>query len=136
MFHRDPKVARSQGREWYINSRKATYPRPPLDARNVLRPETVESLFIAYRLTGDPIYRQWVRLVLLTRGLELMVRGQGWEIFQAFDKHCRLPDGGFASIYDVDQVPVEHEDRMETFWVVSPPLSPPPSLSLISMVLG
>ena len=42
---------------------------------------------------------------------------QGWEIFQAFEKHCRLPGGGFASIYDVDQVPVVHEDRMETFWI-------------------
>ena len=49
---------------------------------------------------------------------------QGWEIFQAFNKHCRLPEGGFASIYDVDQVPVEHEDRMETFWIVSPAPSP------------
>lgn len=42
---------------------------------------------------------------------------QGWEIFQAFEEHCRLPGGGFASIYDVDQVPVVHEDRMETFWI-------------------
>lgn len=42
---------------------------------------------------------------------------QGWDIFQAFQKHCRLPEGGFASILDVDQVPVVHEDRMETFWL-------------------
>ncbi|GAA5824425.1 hypothetical protein JCM10212_000785 [Sporobolomyces blumeae] len=87
-------------REWFINSRKLAAPNPPIDARNILRPETVESLFVAYRLTGDPVYREW-----------------GWTIFQAFVQHCKLPEGGFASVLDVDQVPVEYEDRMETFWI-------------------
>ncbi|POY75826.1 putative Mannosyl-oligosaccharide 1,2-alpha-mannosidase [Rhodotorula taiwanensis] len=88
-------------REWFINSRQ-TGPNvdPPIDARNILRPETVESLFVAYRVTGDPIYREW-----------------GWRIFQAFEKHCRLPEGGYASVRDVDELPVIHEDRMETFWI-------------------
>jgi hypothetical protein len=53
---------------------------------------------------------------------------QGWKIFQAFEKHCRLPGGGYASIRDVDELPVRHEDRMETFWIVSPSCSPPPPL--------
>ncbi|MCO5565297.1 hypothetical protein L7F22_018970 [Adiantum nelumboides] len=81
-------------------------PTPLIDARNILRPETVESLFIAFHLTGDEQYREW-----------------GWEIFQAFERHTRLPknkDGrkpAFASIRDVDAVPVEFEDRMETFWL-------------------
>ncbi len=34
------------------------------DRHYILRPETVESLFILYRVTGDPIYQEW-----------------GWEIF-------------------------------------------------------
>ncbi|GAA5829513.1 hypothetical protein JCM3766R1_001130 [Sporobolomyces carnicolor] len=87
-------------REWYINSRQLTAPEPPIDARNILRPETAESLFVAYRVTGDPIYREW-----------------GWKIFEAFERHCQLDEGGFASIRDVDEVPVTHEDRMETFWI-------------------
>ncbi|GAA5961860.1 hypothetical protein JCM3765_004098 [Sporobolomyces pararoseus] len=88
-------------REWFINSRQLAAPEPPIDARNILRPETVESLFVAYRVTGDPIYREW-----------------GWKIFEAFEKHCKLEDGaGFASIRDVDELPVKHEDRMETFWI-------------------
>lgn len=29
------------------------------DAHNLLRPETVESLFILYRVTKDPIYQEW-----------------------------------------------------------------------------
>lgn len=48
-----------------------------------------------------------------------MYRDQAWAIFQAFNKHCRLPSGGYATIRDVDEVPAVHEDRMETFWIVS-----------------
>jgi endoplasmic reticulum Man9GlcNAc2 1,2-alpha-mannosidase len=66
------------------------------------RPETVESLFLAYRLTGNSIYRE-----------------QGWNIFQAIEKHCRVETGGYASILNVDAVPAEHEDKMETFFLVS-----------------
>lgn len=47
-----------------------------------------------------------------------MYRDQAWAIFEAFDKHCRLASGGFATIRDVDEVPTVHEDRMETFWIV------------------
>jgi mannosyl-oligosaccharide alpha-1,2-mannosidase len=31
----------------------------PLDAYNLQRPETVESLFLMFRVTEDPIYRKW-----------------------------------------------------------------------------
>jgi endoplasmic reticulum Man9GlcNAc2 1,2-alpha-mannosidase len=62
----------------------------------------VESLFIAYRLTGDQKYRNW-----------------GWDIFSALEEHCKVPDGGYAAILNVDGIPVEHEDKMETFLMVS-----------------
>ncbi|KAI9792797.1 MAG: hypothetical protein M1816_001529 [Peltula sp. TS41687] len=39
----------------------------PADAHNLQRPETVESLFLMYRITNEDIYREW-----------------GWKIFQAF----------------------------------------------------
>ena len=74
---------------------------PPYDARYILRPETVESLFIAYRLTGDERYRKY-----------------GWQIFQAIEKHCRVPGGGYAAVRNVDEVPVVQEDKMETFLMV------------------
>jgi hypothetical protein len=78
---------------------------PLIDARNILRPETVESLFIAFHLSGDVIYRQW-----------------GWEIFQAFVKSTRIKEGekgrvgAFSSIRDVEaeSEEIEREDRMET----------------------
>jgi mannosyl-oligosaccharide alpha-1,2-mannosidase len=34
----------------------------PLHAHNLQRPETVESLFIMWRITKDPIYREYVNL--------------------------------------------------------------------------
>ena len=98
-YFRTAEQAIEARREWFINSRRAGAP-PPIDARNILRPETVESLLFAYRITGDPVYREW-----------------GWRIFEAFERHCRLPGGGYAGIRDVDEVPVVHEDRMETFWI-------------------
>lgn len=71
-----------------------------IDGRNILRPETVESLFLAYRATGDEKYRRW-----------------GWQIFEAFQKWCRVEDGGYAGIEDVQSMPPKQLDRMETFWL-------------------
>ncbi|KIK71607.1 glycoside hydrolase family 47 protein [Collybiopsis luxurians FD-317 M1] len=83
--------------DWYI---KGAGPgeEAPYDARYILRPETVESLFLAFRLTGDIRYRDW-----------------GWGIFQAIEKHCKVETGGYASIMNVDEVPARKEDKMETF---------------------
>jgi len=86
-------------RDWYIKGAKAGAP-PPYDARYMLRPETVESLFYAFRLTGDKRYREY-----------------GWNIFQAIEKHCRIPTGGYATIINVDELPVERENKMETFFM-------------------
>jgi mannosyl-oligosaccharide alpha-1,2-mannosidase len=66
------------------------------------RPETVESLFIAYRLTGDEIYREY-----------------GWRVFQAIEKHAKVPSGGYATVLNVDENPARLEDKMETFFLVS-----------------
>ncbi|GHJ87270.1 hypothetical protein NliqN6_3672 [Naganishia liquefaciens] len=84
-------------KDWYIKSAPGSV---LIDGRNILRPETVESLFLAYRSTGDEKYRE-----------------QGWKIFQAFERHCKVPDGGYASIENVEVVPALQEDKMETFWL-------------------
>jgi hypothetical protein len=73
---------------------------------NILpRPETVESLFLAHRLTGNPKYRRW-----------------GWNIFQSIEKHCKVPTGGYASVLNVDKIPVRWDDKQETFLLASFPL--------------
>ncbi|KAJ6505372.1 glycoside hydrolase family 47 protein [Mycena sanguinolenta] len=84
--------------DWYIKDAKPPGEPPVYDARYILRPETVESLFIAWRLTGHPKYRRY-----------------GWEIFQAIETHCRVPGGGYASVLNVEEVPATWEDKMETF---------------------
>ncbi|THH14487.1 hypothetical protein EW146_g5847 [Bondarzewia mesenterica] len=84
-------------KDWYIKGARPGA-HPPYDARYILRPETVESLFVAFRLTGDKRYREY-----------------GWGIFQAIEKHCKIPAGGYAAIVNVDEVPARHEDKMETF---------------------
>lgn len=68
------------------------------------RPETIESLFIAFRLTGDERFREY-----------------GWNIFQSIETHCRLETGGYAGIQNVDDIPVTNMDRMETFFLVRLP---------------
>lgn len=79
----------------------------PLDAHNLQRPETVESLFLMFRVTNDPIYRKW-----------------GWEIFKAFQKHTLVAGGeGYTSLNDVTKVPPTPRDNMESFWLVRHHLS-------------
>jgi len=73
------------------------------DAHNLQRPETVESLFYMWRITGDVKYREW-----------------GWKMFEAFLHHTAVPDGtGYSSVGDVMTVPPPLKDNMESFWLVS-----------------
>ncbi|OWM69508.1 hypothetical protein CDL15_Pgr013969 [Punica granatum] len=51
---------------------------------NILRPETVESLFYLSRLTGNKTYKEW-----------------GWNIFQAFEENSRV-EGGYVGLKDVN----------------------------------
>ncbi|KAJ1911041.1 hypothetical protein H4219_006062 [Mycoemilia scoparia] len=53
------------------------------DTRYLLRPETVESLFILHRITGDEVYREW-----------------GWRIFMAIEKYTKTPVA-YAAYIDV-----------------------------------
>jgi mannosyl-oligosaccharide alpha-1,2-mannosidase len=51
---------------------------------NILRPETVESLFYLWRITGNKTYQEW-----------------GWNIFQAFEKNSRV-ESGYVGLKDVN----------------------------------
>ncbi len=72
----------------------------PADAHNLLRPETIESLFILYRLTKDEKYRD-----------------RGYTIFQNFKKYCKVGSGGYSSIKSVLTKEVKFRDKMESFWL-------------------
>eukprot|EP00756_Hemistasia_phaeocysticola_P052765 Hpha_TRINITY_DN28053_c0_g1::TRINITY_DN28053_c0_g1_i1::g.42548::m.42548/K01230/MAN1; mannosyl-oligosaccharide alpha-1,2-mannosidase len=53
------------------------------DAKYQLRPETLESLYVVWRVTGDEQYRE-----------------HAWTIFQAIERNCRTPNG-YSGINDV-----------------------------------
>ncbi|CAL8248415.1 unnamed protein product [Merluccius merluccius] len=73
----------------------------PADRHNLLRPETVESLFYLYRFTKDPKYQEW-----------------GWEILQSFNKHTKVSTGGYTSINNVrDTNYPSPRDKMESFFL-------------------
>ncbi|KAN0086672.1 Glycoside hydrolase [Elaphomyces granulatus] len=97
------------------------------DQHNLQRPETVESLFYMYRITGDETYRHW-----------------GWEMFKAFIKHTAVVEKddnadsssskttasteddkslenshitGFTSLSNANVIPPFQRDNMESFWL-------------------
>eukprot|EP00252_Welwitschia_mirabilis_P005232 TRINITY_DN1572_c0_g2_i1.p1 TRINITY_DN1572_c0_g2~~TRINITY_DN1572_c0_g2_i1.p1 ORF type:complete len:639 (-),score=131.96 TRINITY_DN1572_c0_g2_i1:197-2077(-) len=70
------------------------------DRHNLLRPETVESLFVLHRITEDQKYREW-----------------GWQIFQAFEANTKIASGGYSSLEDVTVLPPRRRDKMETFFL-------------------
>lgn len=65
---------------------------------NILRPETVESLFYLYRLTGNKTYQEW-----------------GWNIFQAFEKNSRI-ETGYVGLKDVSALEPEIISISDTFF--------------------
>lgn len=82
------------------------------DAHNLMRPETVESLFILWRITKDERYRAWA-----------------WDIFCAFEEWAQVEDGaGYTSLNDVRTTPPPKRNNMESFWVIS-------ILGMVSLVL-
>ena len=73
------------------------------DNHNLQRPETVESLFYMWRITGDSMYREW-----------------GWEIFSKFLNYTKASDeAGFTSLAHANEIPPIMKDNMESFWLVS-----------------
>ncbi|KAG0188855.1 hypothetical protein DFQ28_004228 [Apophysomyces sp. BC1034] len=74
----------------------------PFNRNYLLRPETVESVYILYRITGDPKYQEY-----------------GWEIFQAIEKNCKT-SSAYAAIHNVEKTfsdsPASNQmDSMESF---------------------
>lgn len=73
------------------------------DHHNLQRPETVESLFYMWRITGEEMYREW-----------------GWEMFKSFINYTAVEQGGgFTSLNNANMIPPVKADNMESFWLVS-----------------
>lgn len=70
-----------------------------LESSNNLRPETVESIYLLWRVTKDKKYREW-----------------GWNIFQAFERVSRTCYG-YTNIADVGDIQSAVTDKMESFFL-------------------
>ena len=71
------------------------------DRHNLLRPETVESLYYLYKFTGDTKYQEY-----------------GWKIFEAFEKYTKVEAGGYTSIDNVKSITHPGpRDKMESFFL-------------------
>ncbi|KAI9744810.1 MAG: mannosyl-oligosaccharide alpha-1,2-mannosidase [Claussenomyces sp. TS43310] len=71
------------------------------DQHNLQRPETIETLFYMWRITGDEMYREW-----------------GWEMFKSFMEHTAVEQGGgFTSLSNANTIPAVQKDNMESFWL-------------------
>ncbi|KAJ7117470.1 glycoside hydrolase [Mycena epipterygia] len=65
----------------------------------LLRPETVESLYIMWRVTGETKWRE-----------------MGWRIFEAIERETRTPTG-YASLKTVEITPGIKEDEMPSYFL-------------------
>ena len=65
----------------------------------ILRPETAESMFVLYQITGNPMYQEWA-----------------WDMFVAINKYCKTKFG-YGAWPDVRQTGRRPDDRMESFWL-------------------
>ncbi len=68
------------------------------EPKYILRPEAIESVFILYRITGDPAWME-----------------KAWEMFLHVEKHTRTRIAA-ASLSDVTRSDPTQVDSMESFW--------------------
>lgn len=69
------------------------------DPKYLLRPEAIESVFMMYRITGDPVWMD-----------------KGWRMFQSIEKITRTSIANSA-IDDVTRSKPKKIDSMESFWL-------------------
>lgn len=70
------------------------------EAAYYLRPEVVESYFILWRITHEPIYREW-----------------GWEVVEALEKYCRIEGGGYSGLKSVIDDKIVQDDIQQSFFL-------------------
>ena len=64
----------------------------------LLRPETIESLYILHYVTGEEEYQEI-----------------GWQIFRSINKFCKTK-AAYSGLLDVTRTPVAHDNSMQSFF--------------------
>lgn len=101
VFHMIPCVDMEKC-SWDENNKDSTTKFPGYssigDTRYVLRPEAIESIFILYRITGDPT-----------------LQDAAWKMFQSIELHTKTQYGA-AALDDITKLPPPQANSMESFW--------------------
>ena len=72
----------------------------PADSSYYLRPEFIESLFVMYRITKDE-----------------RLQDIAWEVFENLEAHCKIDEGGYAGLRDVNNPSAGHVDDMPSYFL-------------------
>ncbi|GAW05975.1 glycoside hydrolase family 47 protein [Lentinula edodes] len=89
VIYTETERLRGSGRARDYSIRKSGY---------LLRPETLESLYILWRTTGN---NKW--------------RDRGWKIFESIERHTKTPSG-YASLRTVEVLPAVKDDDMPSYF--------------------
>jgi len=68
-------------------------------SRFLMRPEAVESWFILWRITKNPMYRDW-----------------GWNFFESLEKHSKVKNG-YACLPNAEALNTNKEDLQPSFFL-------------------
>ncbi|KAI0690315.1 glycoside hydrolase [Cytidiella melzeri] len=112
-FHQDGKLWIREMRKWRAGGKRGkppgVAPKKKTDVkredyslrkwRYLLRPETLESIFLLWKTTGDGVWRE-----------------RGWAIFQALEKHTKT-GFGYSTVHNVVQLPVTLDDEMPSYFL-------------------
>jgi len=63
------------------------------------RPEAIESWYVLYRITRDPMYREW-----------------GWSFFESIEKYTKAPYG-YSGLYDATNHNPGQDNIQQTFFL-------------------
>jgi mannosyl-oligosaccharide alpha-1,2-mannosidase len=72
------------------------------DRAYILRPEVIESYYVMYRTTGNPIYREWA-----------------WDAAQQIERYCKAgPGRGYSGLRNTNNAtnPIQ-DDVQQTFFL-------------------
>jgi len=92
-----PIEARSSSLDWAEKRARRDYSNAA--AGYLLRPETIESLFLLWKTTGEEKWRE-----------------RGWEIFQSIEEHSKT-EYGYTNIKSVDYAPFKKDDDMPSWFL-------------------
>jgi len=89
--HDEQQSRKSSSDDFYVK---------PADSHYLLRPETIESLYYLYYVTGNKTYQDW-----------------GWNIFQGIEKYAKVRHG-YTTISNVrNPMDLRPKDMMESFFL-------------------